>query len=308
VTVPLTGPQYEIEAGQYRATVTELGAGLRELVFNGQPVIACYDADELPPAGAGQLLAPWPNRIDGGRYVFGGAEHQLALSEPARGNAIHGLTRWTPWTAVRHDAGAVLLRSAPHGHQGYPFSLEVDAEYRLDPGTGLQVAITARNRGSRAAPYGTGSHPYLTVGAPWVDECELTLPAASWLPMDDRGIPSGPAETVEGTPYDFRQTRAIGDTRLDHALTGLDRDGDGRAWAYLAAKGGEGPRVGLWADHGYRWLQVFTGDPLGEDLRRKAMAIEPMTCPPNAFVTAEDLLILEPGESVTHTWGLAAEL
>jgi aldose 1-epimerase len=308
VTVPLTGLQYEIEAGQYRATVTELGAGLRELVFRGQPVIAGYEADELPPAGAGQLLAPWPNRIDSGRYVFGGAEHQLALSEPARGNAIHGLTRFTPWTAVRHDEGAVLLRSAPHGHQGYPFCLEIDAEYRLDPGTGLQVAITARNRGSRAAPYGTGSHPYLSVGSPWVDECELTLPAASWLPMDDRGIPSGPAEAVEGTPYDFRQPRAIGDTRLDHALTGLDRDGDGRAWAYLATKGGEGSRLGLWAGRGYRWLQVFTGDPLGEDLRRKAVAIEPMTCPPNAFVTAEDLVILEPGESVTHTWGLQAEL
>jgi aldose 1-epimerase len=308
VTVPLTGAQYEIEAGHYRATVTELGAGLRELVFRGQPVIAGYDADELPPAGAGQLLAPWPNRVDGGRYVFGGTEQHLALNEPARGNAIHGLTRWMPWTVVRHDAAAVLLRSAPHGQQGYPFCVEIDAEYRLDPGTGLQVAITARNRGSHAAPYGNGWHPYLTVGSPSVDECELRLPAAAWLPMDDRGLPSGPVQSVEGTPYDFRQPRAIGGTQLDHALTGLDRDGDGRAWAYLAAKGGEGSRVSLWADQGYRWLQVFTGDPLGEDLRRKAVAIEPMTCPPNAFVTADDLLVLEPGEAVTQTWGLEAEM
>jgi aldose 1-epimerase len=300
--------QYEIEAGHYRATVTELGAGLRDMVFRGQPVIAGYHADELPPAGAGQLLAPWPNRIDGGRYVFGGAEHQLALTEPARGNAIHGLTRWTPWTAVRHDAGLVLLRSAPHGHQGYPFCVEIEAEYRLNADTGLRVAITARNRGRRTAPYGTGSHPYLTVGSELVDECELRLPAGAWLPLDDRGIPSGAAESVEATPYDFRQPRAIGSTRLDHALTGLDRGGDGRAWAHLAAKGGEGARVSLWAGEGYRWLQVFTGDPLGEDLRRKAVAIEPMTCPPNAFVTADDLLALEPGESVTHTWGLAAEL
>jgi aldose 1-epimerase len=180
MTVPLTGLQYEIEAGHYRATVTELGAGLRELVFRGQPVITGYDADELPPAGAGQLLAPWPNRIDGGRYVFGGAEHYLALTEPARGNAIHGLTRWMPWAAVRHEADSVLLRSVPHGHQGYPFCVDIEAEYRVDPGTGLHVSITARNRGSRAAPWGTGSHPYLTTGSPSVDECELTLPAASW--------------------------------------------------------------------------------------------------------------------------------
>ena len=304
--VPLTGLQYEIEAGHYHATVTELGAGLRELSFRGQPVIAGYEPDELPPAGAGQLLAPWPNRIDGGRYVFGGTEHDLALTEPARGTAIHGLTRWTAWTADPHEASAVLLRSAPHGQQGYPFCLEIEAEYRLDPGTGLHVAITARNRGSRAAPYGTGSHPYLTVAAPSVDGCELSLPAGFWLPTDDRGIPSGSPEAVEGTPYDFRQPRTIGSTQLDHALTGLSRDDEGRAWAHLAADGGAGPRVDLWAGPGYQWLQVFTGDPLGPDRRRKAVAIEPMTCPPNAFVTGHDLLVLEPGDTVTHTWGLAA--
>jgi aldose 1-epimerase len=305
MAVPLTGQQYQIGAGFYRATATELGAGLRELVYREQPVIAGYEPDELPPAGAGALLAPWPNRVDGGRYAFGGTEFQLALTEPAQANAIHGLTRWTAWTLVRHDASAVLLRSVPHGYQGYPFCLEIDAEYRLHPEAGLRVAITATNRGSRAAPYGTGSHPYLTAGTALVDDCELTLPAALWLPMDDRGIPSGPPAAVDGTPYDFRKTRAIGTTRLDHALTGLDRDGDGRAWVHLAAGGSESG-VRLWADEGYRWLQVFTGDSLGPDRRRKALAVEPMTCPANAFVTGDDLLVLQPGESVTRTWGIQA--
>ena len=123
--------------------------------------------------------------------------------------------------------------------------------------------------------------------------------------MDDRGIPSGPPEPVDGHRVRLpAAARVIGATRLDHALTGLSRGGDGRAWAYLAAPGG--PQVGLWAGDGYRWLQVFTGDPLGPDRRRKAVAIEPMTCPPNAFVTADDLLVLEPGEKVTHTWGIQA--
>jgi aldose 1-epimerase len=301
---PLTGQQYQIAAGQYRATVTELGAGLRELLFGDRPVIAGYQADEMPPDGAGQLLAPWPNRIDGGRYTFSGAELQLALTEPAYGNAIHGLTRWMSWTPVWQDASAVLLRSARHGQDGYPFCLEIDAEYRLDPASGLHVAITAHNYGGRAAPYGTGSHPYLTAGTPVVDACELTVPAASWLPTDDRGIPSGPPVAVEGTPYDFRKPRPIGATRLDHALTGLDRDADGRAWAHLTSHDRAGAGVALWAGTGYHWLQVFTGDTLGPDRRRKAVAIEPMTCPPNAFVTADDLLVLEPGETVTHTWGI----
>ena len=303
MTVALTGQQYQISAGPYRATVTELGAGLRELLYRQRPLIASYGPDQLPPAGSGQLLAPWPNRVDGGRYTFGGTEFQLALTEPGPANAIHGLTRWTGWTRIRHNASGVLLRSAPHGYQGYPFCLEIDAEYRLDPEAGLHVAITAANRGSRAAPYGTGSHPYLTVGTRGIDCCDLTLPAAFWLPTDERGIPSGPPAPVEGTPYDFRKTRTIGTTRLDHALTGLDRDSDGRAWVHLADSG-SGSGIRLWADEGYRWLQVFTGDPLGPELRRKALAVEPMTCPPNAFVTADDLLVLQPGEAITHTWGL----
>ena len=119
--------------------------------------------------------------------------------------------------------------------------------------------------------------------------------------MDDRGIPSGPTATVEGTPYDFRQPRVIGATRLDHALTGLDRDDAGRAWAHLAT---DGTRVGLWTGPGYRWLQVFTGDALGPGQRRKAVAVEPMTCPPNAFATGDYLLVLQPDETVSHTWGI----
>jgi aldose 1-epimerase len=301
--VPLTGSQYQIEAGPYRAAVTALGAGLRELSCEEKPLLHGYQPDELPPAGAGQLLAPWPNRIDNGKYSFNGTELQLALSEPARSTAIHGLTRWANWTALRHDADAVLLRSEAHGQQGYPFSVEIDASYAVTADEGLRVTITARNLGSHPAPYGNGWHPYLTVSTPSIDECELTLPATRYLPLDDRGLPSGPAVPVDGTQYDFRSPRTIGTTSLDTPLTGLTAGPDGRAWAHLAANGS---RVSLWAGEGYRWLQVFTGDPLGPDRRRKAIAIEPMTCPPNAFVTGEDLLVLQPGDEVTHTWGITA--
>jgi aldose 1-epimerase len=93
-TLPLTGAQYDIAAGDYQATITELGAGLRALSLNDRPLIRTYAADELPPAGAGQLLAPWPNRVDHGRYSINGSAYQLDISEPARDNAIHGLTRW----------------------------------------------------------------------------------------------------------------------------------------------------------------------------------------------------------------------
>ena len=299
----LTGAQYEIAEGDYLAVVTELGAGLRALRHRDRPLITDYNADELPPGAAGQLLLPWPNRIDGGRYRMADTEYQLDLSEPAAGNAIHGLTRWSSWSLARRDPDAIALHLALLGRTGYPFRLDLTVEYQLSGEAGLMVSVTAHNAGSRPAPYGTGSHPYLRAGAPTVDGCELTLPVSQWLPADQRGIPSGPPGDVAGTQFDFRAARPVGTVTLDHAFTGLARDDAGRAWARLTC-GGTG--AALWAGPDYRWLQAFTGDTLGSAHRRRAVAIEPMTCPPNAFVTGTDLLTLEPGETVTHTWGIQA--
>jgi len=302
-SAPLTGAQYEIAAGEYLAVVTEMGAGLRALRHRDRPLVTSYDADELPPGAAGQLLLPWPNRIDGGRYRMAGSEYQLDLSEPAAGNAIHGLTRWASWSLARHDPDAVALHLALLGRAGYPFRLDLTVEYQLSGDAGLMFSVTAHNAGSRPAPYGTGSHPYLTAGAPAVDGCELALPVSQWLPADQRGIPSGPPGDVAGTPFDFRAARQIGTVALDHAFTGLERDEAGLAWALLTS---DGAGTALWAGPGYEWLQVFTGDTLGQEGRRRAVAIEPMTCPPNAFVTGTDLLTLEPGQTVSHRWGVQA--
>jgi aldose 1-epimerase len=313
---PLTGAQHTISAGDYRARVTELGGGLRELSYRGKPLIISYQPDELPPAGAGQLLAPWPNRIDGGRYEFGGSAYQLDLSEPARGNAIHGLTRWANWDPATEDPAAsaaapaaattradrVTLAHVLHGRSGYPFCLQLGVSYRLEASSGLHVTVSAWNVGSRPAPYGTGSHPYLIAGQAVVDDCELQVEATQWVRADDRGIPSGRPQDVAGTPFDFRESRRLGDTQLDHALTGLSRDEAGLAWAQLS---GSRIKLGLWAGPGYDWLQVFTGDALAPQMRRKALAIEPMTCPANAFNSGDGLLTLAPGDSVTHTWGIA---
>jgi aldose 1-epimerase len=299
--IALSGAQYEIQAGDYQATVTELGAGLRQLTHNGKPLITQYPENHLPPGGAGQLLLPWPNRIDGGKYDFNGSAFQLELTEPTKGNAIHGLTRWASWTPSDHQEAEITLTHLLLGRPGYPFCLEFTAHFRLDADSGLQISITATNVGSNAAPYGTGCHPYLTTGAELVDSCDLELPAAQWLPTDDRGIPSGPLKEVQGSPVDFRTRRLIGDAVLDHALTGLSRDDSGRAWARLSS---DAVTLGLWAGPGYDWLQVFTGDTLDAEHRRRALAIEPMTCPPNSFASGEDRLTLAPADSVTHTWGI----
>ncbi|HEY8480808.1 MAG TPA: aldose 1-epimerase family protein [Spirillospora sp.] len=297
---PISGEQYALAAGPYRAVVTESGASLRELTFEGRPLVLTHDADELPPAAFGQLLIPWPNRVDHGRYVYRGTEHRLAISEPARDCALHGLTRWAAWRAAVREPDRVRLTHRLLGTTGYPFRLDLEAEYTLDATEGLGVRITARNVGTATAPYGHGAHPYLTVGEP-IDDCEVTLDADRYVPVNDRKIPTGPALDVAGTPYDLRSGPVLGDRSIDHAFAGLKRDGDGRAWVTLS---GGGRTVRLWADEAHPWMMIYTADALPAS--RSGLGVEPMTCPPNAFATGEGVVDLEPGAEHTGTYGVQA--
>ena len=110
------------------------------------------------------------------------------------------------------------------------------------------------------------------------------------------------SDPVEGTERDFRKPKPIGGTVLDHAFTDLKRDDDGRA-RVCVHEPGSGAGLTLWVDEGYAYLMVFTGDPL-PDVNRRSLAVEPMTCPPNAFRTGEALIRLEPGETFAGSWGL----
>jgi aldose 1-epimerase len=293
-----TGGQYRIVSGDQEAVVVEVGASLRTFTVAGEPVVEGYQSDEIPAAGRGQLLVPWPNRIRDGRYSFAGADLQLPLTEPARHNASHGLVRWANWSRAVHEADRVVMELVLHPQPGYPFTLALSVEYRLGPG-GLSVALTATNAGDRPCPYGAGAHPYLTAGTSLVDTALLQIPAETRLEADDQAIPVG-SSPVEGTPYDFRVARPVGDVALDTAYTDLTGNE-----AVLAAPD-DGRRVTLWWDAGVRWLMVFTGDGLEPARRRRGLAVEPMTCPPNAFVTGEGLRVLEPEETWTVTWGMAA--
>jgi aldose 1-epimerase len=298
---PPSGEQHPLRNGDQHVMVTEVGATLRHYVVDGRAVIDGFAEDEMCAGGRGQHLIPWPNRIGDGRYRFLGLEHQLPLNEPARANAIHGLARWANWTAERVDDSRLTMRLRLHAQQGYPFSLDLEVGYRLDA-DGLAVETVAGNIGATAAPYGCGAHPYLTVGTPTVDPCSLRIPAAGRLLSDERQLPIGRAP-VEGGELDFRRPREIGGTRLDDAFTDLIPDPDGRARAVLESPTGE--RVVLWVDATYGWLMVFTGDALEDaSQRRRGVAIEPMTCPPNAFQSGEDLITLPPGEMTRSSWGI----
>jgi len=141
----------------------------------------------------------------------------------------------------------------------------------------------------------------LTTGTGVVDDTILRAPGATVLLSDRRGIPEG-AQSVEGTGYDFRRPRPIGSARLDHCFTDLVRDDAGLARVELAAPE-ESRQVALWVNPAYTHLMLFTGDALPE-ITRRSLAVEPMTCPPDAFRSGAGLITLEPGGSWVGEWGI----
>ena len=301
-----SGEQLEISAAGYRAVLTECGASLRVLEHDGRPLVLGWDEDAASASGRGQLLAPWPNRIRDGKYSFDGRDLQLPLTEPAHHNASHGLVRWASWTPVEHTADSVSLRLRVMSQPGYPWTLDLRVRYAVSV-DGLTVTLTATNRSGSRAPYAAGAHPYLTTGSGPVDGWELTLPCDTRLLVDDQLIPTG-REYVRDTELDFRTARPIGSTSLDTAFTGVSRTVDGRTEVRVRDPL-SGEVTVLWMDERHRWLQLFTGDALPQHARQ-ALAVEPMTAPPNAFGTGEDLVVLaaagSEGDEVSISWGIHA--
>ena len=301
-----SGLQFEIHRGNMSAVITEVGAGLRVFSVGGQEFLFTFSQDQMSMFSEGQVLIPFPNRIDMGSYVFNGVTEQLPLSEPARMNAIHGLTRWMNWLLVRNEGHRVIMSLVLHAQDGYPFVLSLQETYALTD-RGLEVQTVAQNIGSTALPYGHGHHPYLTVGTNLINPDTLQLPANSYFLTNTRLIPLPPAVSVTGTPFDFRTPHAIGTVQMDTGFTNLIFDADGFARVKLTAPGGS-PQVTVFMDSNHQFLQVFTGDALPASVARRSIAIEPYTCAANAFNNGLGLRVLQPGDSFTTLWGISVSI
>jgi len=298
VTTHPTGDQYEINFQEQRAVITEVGATLRVYSVDDRDVVSGF-AEDTVQDGRGNQLLPWPNRIRDGKYNFDGVPQQLALTEADRRNAIHGLVRHVVWDLINLTADAVTQRVRLYPQPGWPGILEASITHSLSS-DGLEVEVSATNIGSTPIPFGYGAHPFFTVGEETVDDIVLELPAASYLEVDDRLLPLR-VSPVEGTEKDFREPSPLGKVSLDSAFTDLIRGADGRARVKLS----RGDRYAeLWVDETMGWLQVFSGN----ERRDIALAVEPMSCGPDAFnpgPTGADLIVLQPGESFLGRWGIA---
>lgn len=283
-----SGHNLVISNAQYRAEVVSVGATLRSLTHGDRDLVAGWPVGEMNPQYRGWVLMPFPNRIADGRWELDGTTHQLALTEPARGHALHGLTGWATWEVVHHDESSVALRYELPPQTGYPFALDLTAEYELTD-EGLRCTLGATNAGDAPAPYGTGHHPYLTLDR-LVDDLVLSLPAETYCPMDERCLPEAP-RPVEGTVFDFREPRPIGDLVIDHPWSGLTGN------EVTLTDPDSGNRIRLVLSEEFGWVHIFSSDPHEGAQHRATLALEPMTCPPEAFNSGIDLVVLQPGET-----------
>jgi aldose 1-epimerase len=308
----LSGTQHALRAGDYEAVIASVGASLRSLTHAGRDLTVPFDADEVRPSYRGATLVPWPNRIVDGRFTFAGVERQVPLTEPARGHALHGLGGWLDYEAIDKGPSHVTLTAAIVPQTGYPWRVVVETTFTLDA-DGLTQTVRATNESPDAAPWGTGPHPYLVAGEGHVDDWTLDLPAGEVLAVTaDRLSPIGLRAVDADDPqrFDFRDARRIGAAEIDHAYTALTRDADKLTTVRVQVADGSGVEM-VW-DATCPWVQIHTSDKgVGKPGHRTGLAVEPMTCAPDAFnASAYDydagLIVLEPGESTTASWRIAA--
>jgi aldose 1-epimerase len=301
------GQLFEVKDGNRRAIVSEQGASLVQVNWEGVDLLGTASDDGFAGPGAhGQILVPWPGRVAKGRYEYDGAEYRLPIDDHAHGAAIHGLVRWATWQLKpegHERPGRISLSCRLLATPGYPFPLELLQSYSWE-GPALEVAFSATNIGTKRAPFGYGCHPYFFVGTPSVDQALLRVPADSYVPADRDLVAAGPPKPVEGTPWDFREPKPIGDLRLDLTLADLSRDETGRFSVELSAPDGS-RAVECSYEEPVKFLQLYSGDtlPFGQ---RRALAIEPYTCVPDAFNNGAGLIHLAPGATVTVRWAIKA--
>lgn len=293
-TVGLRGP-----AG-WTAEVDRRGGGLRSLRRDGVPYVEeppLVD-DARPPACAGSVLFPWPNRVRDGLWEHRGRRLALELTEPERGTANHGLVLDDVFDAVRHGPGDVELVTVVRDRPGYPFVLRLATRYTLGD-DGLRVEHRVGNLGDQTAPVAIGAHPYVRLGDVPTSSLTVHVDAEAVLRVDGRLLP------VAWEPLHGRAPlpAPLGDVDVNACLR-LRAGAARRARHRVVAP--DGRELVLWADPDLGYVQVYVCPDLPRDGGPvRALAVEPTSAPPDALRSGEGLRRLAPGATWTVAWGIS---
>lgn len=301
----VTGEQFDLSletssGGIVQATITQVAAGIRRLSVSGIDIVPPYDPGRKRPWGSGIILVPWPNRIRDGLWSLHGEPQQLAITEPAKNNAIHGLLRFSPYSVAARTESTIRLEAKVFPQNGYPFLLDTAVTYRLVD-AGIEVTHSVTNQSDAAAPVAIGAHPFFTIGDVKPEDLTVTVNVTTHFEVDERLLPTAEVP-VDGTPFDLRGGVFLSDLALDDGFGGaVIRDGVSEH----SVSAPDGRTVTVWGDANFPYWQVFTTEQYPG--QSKAVAIEPMTAPTDAFNSGQDLKWLAPGETWEAGWGARAD-
>jgi aldose 1-epimerase len=295
--------------GEYAIILPYLGGTVNSIVLRHKDkLIEILDgyasdkdaADNIASSFKGSNLFPFPNRIKGGKYEFGGVTYQLDINFPAENNAIHGLIFNKEFKIIekRDDdkcCKLVVVYKPALKHEGYPFEYSLEVTYQWKEKVGFECISRITNTSQEEIPVGIGWHPYFKADADTINELHLQFPALTVLDVDSKLIPTGNSK-----PYSvFNQLKQISDTSLDHCFT-LNTEDSPIEILIQNPKTGFGYKIRQeTGKRRFNYLQVYTPPT------RKSIAIEPMTCIPDAFNNKIGLVTLNPGKSTYTTWGVS---
>jgi aldose 1-epimerase len=284
----------------YKAEISLRGGGLQGLWLNGQAVTTSYVEFDDRIGAEGDVLAPFPGRINKGRYHFDGQDYELALNERSGEHAIHGFVRMLTWDVVAQSETDVSIAVETQPVDGYPFRIQLGLHYALTA-NGLAVTASAKNLSDVCAPFAIGYHSYFVAGDAFVDTCTLTVPFERVLEFDAL-IPTGNIFDVADAEVDFKQPRVIGSQVIDNCFVSPSGP------TPVVRLSGQALEIDVWMDAAaYPNCVLFTGDTLVDGRKRRALAIEPMSCTSDGFNHPEwGLTRLSSGDVWVGKWGVSA--
>lgn len=285
---------HRIRAGGLVAEVHTRGAALVGLQSDDIPLMVAWNESKSKGRYQGSIIAPWPNRVEDGRYRFKGQEYLLPINETSRRNALHGFSAEETWNVFERNEHELSLSCLLEAQKGYPWTIRLEARYTITPNR-VQVKLKATNCSSTTAPFGAGFHPYFVLPESKRSNWRLSVNAEDVVIPDASRLLPVRLQAVVGSEHDFRSGAHLRHQKLDHAF-GPNKAG---ASASIDAHTGS-PRICIEGDTNSPWMQIHT--PTEGDSFANSLVMEPTTCPPNAFRTGVDLLEMAPSSSVTTTW------
>jgi aldose 1-epimerase len=277
----------QISLNGVSAVISTEGAALIGLSVDSFNLIEPNTRDGLY---AGKILAPWPNRIRDGKYSFNKKDYQLPINEVSKNNSLHGLVANSLWEITFQNQSKVILGYLLDQPAIYPGKLQLQVTYEIIE-SGIEITVLSKNVGEISAPYALSIHTYLVADESVKNnELFLQIPADQFLEVDAERLLPIKLQPVTGTNFDFIDSKKISDLFIDHAFKYSSNYP--RSISLLNA---EGQGAEMIFDEQSKWIQIHTADRDLQGDSRMAVAIEPMTCPPDAFNSGIDLIVLEPG-------------